>query len=188
MKNNKTGKIRVYPSDVAKAEIRKLASQYGIEPRDIALFLVLYAKPGVYKEGEIHYKYHLNKMLFYQWKKLEEQKLDSTFFHDDFEAKTRGPVPRNLSDDLERLKEQGLISTRYKQWGKGSKDASLKTELTRNGMRLVKELWDRVPDPLKQVTSEVKEMIFPMSPSAVQKKVHREYPEYKSGYIEPDTE
>ena len=186
LKNVRTGKVRVYPADVAKAEIKEIARRYDLEPKDVSLLILLYAKPGIFREGQIHYKYHLNKMLFYQWKNMEKADLEDTFIHEEFEAADRGPVPKNLDADLERLKEKGIITLRYKKWGRGPKDASLITELTLFGLDVAKQLWNQVPEPFREITLKTKEAIFPLDSKTIRKKVHREFPEYKATYTELD--
>ncbi len=186
IKNVKTGRIRVYPSDVATAEFRMLAAQYDLEPRDIAWLMMLFVKPGVFKEGQVHYKYHLNKMLFYQWQKMVHLDIGETFPHDEFEPAPRGPVPKNLSDDLKRLEKKGMVTLKYKPWGKHPKQASLLTELTPFGLSIAEKLWTVLPEPFKEVTLKVKEVIFPLDPETIRKRVHRDYPEYKETYVELD--
>ena len=186
IKNKKTGKIRVYPSEVAKAEFRMLAEQHGLEPRDIALLAMLYVKPGPFKKGQVHYKYHLNKMLFYQWKEMEHQGIGETFPRDEFEPAPRGPVPKNLSDDFERLKNKGIVELRFKQWGEGPQQASLITELTPSGLSIAEKLWNRIPDPFRETTLKVKERLFPLDPKTIRDRVHRDFPEYKKTYVELD--
>lgn len=186
IKNRKTGRICVYPSEVAKAEIRMLADQNDLEPRDIPLLLVLLAKPGPFQKGQVHYKYHLNKMLFYQWKEMQGQGLGETFVHDEFEAAPRGPVPKNLGKDLKRLENKGTVSLSYKKWGKGQKEGSLITSLTSSGVKIAAKLASQVPEPLKEVTVEVKKQLFPLDPLAIREKVHREFPEYQKTYVRLD--
>ena len=188
LKNSRTGKVRIYPSDVAQAEFRMRAKKYNLEPRDIALLSLLYAKPGPFQEGQVHFKYHLNKMLFYQWKEMGELGLDEAYPHDEFEAFPRGPVPKNIDQDLERLNSLGLITQIYVQWGKGDKDASMKTELTEKSNAIIEEIWKESPDLFKEATLKVKEQIFPLDPKTVQKRVHRDYPEYQKTYIKIDTD
>jgi DNA-binding PadR family transcriptional regulator len=188
LKSVRTGKIRVYPYNVAQAEIRDIASRHGLIPRDVALLLMLLAKPGPFKEGEVIYKYHLNKLLFYQWKELEMTGYHDALPRDEFEAYPRGPVPKNLADDLKRLQEKGLIETRRKQWGKSEIQASVRTVLTDNGLKVAKEVWEEVPDPVKLITLKVKERIFPLDPATVRDRVHREYPEYRKTYTQLDEE
>lgn len=187
IKNTKTGKIRVDASEVANAEIRMLAEKFKLNPRDIALLMMLYAKPGPFKEGEVHYKYHLNKMLFYQWKNLEKQFGDA-FPHDNFRAASKGPIPVNLWDDLKRFEKMKLVSLKHYQWGKIPKEASLITRLTPQGLEFAKLLWNEIAPELRKVTLKTKEQIFPLDPITVMKRVHREYPEYKETYAEPDRE
>jgi len=188
IQNEKTGKIRVYPSDVARTEFRMLAEQYGLDPRDVALLAMLYAKPGPFKEGQVHYKYHLNKMLFYQWKEMERIGIGETFPRDEFDPAPRGPVPRNLSEDLKRLEKKGIVRLRFKQWGETIKQASLITELTDAGLHTAEKLWNQTPDPFKETTLRIKKRIFPLDPKTIQQRVHRDYPEYKKTYVELDTD
>jgi hypothetical protein len=188
IKNEKTGKIRVYPSDVAKAEFTMLAAEHCLEPRDVAFLLMLCAKPGPFKEGQIHYKYHLNKMLFYQWKKMETLGVGEAYPRDEFEVALRGPVPKHLSDDLKRLQKEDIIKLKYHQWGKTAKQASLTTELTDKGMKIAEDLWKHIPDLFKEATLKTKEQLFPLDPDTIRDRVHRDFPEYKKTYVELDTE
>lgn len=186
IKNKRSGRICVYPSEVAKAEIRMLAERFGLEPRDVPLLLMLFAKPGPFKEGYVQYKYQINKMLFYQWKEMQKQGLGETFPHDEFEPAPRGPVPKNLGDDLKRLAEKGVVSLTYKKWGQGPKEASLATNLTPSGIGIASKLAGQVPKPLSEVTVEIKKYLFPLDPLKIREKVHREYPEYQKTYTELD--
>ena len=188
IKNSKTGKIRIYPTDVSRAEFRMLAQKYSLEPRDIALLSMLCAKPGPFKEGEVHFKYHLNKMLFYQWKRMEEIGLGETYPHDDFRPDRRGPVPNNLNNDLQRLKELSLVILERKQWGDSEKDASVKTDLTEKGQQLTEKIWKEIPEPFKEVTLKVKSNLFPLNPKTIRERVHRDYPEFQKTYTELDTD
>ena len=188
IKNTKTGKIRVRAFEVAKAEMRMLARKYKLEARDVALLAMLYVKPGPFEEGEVHYKYHLNKMLFYQWKNMGKRYLSEAFPRDEFRAAAKGPIPINLWDDLRRLQEKNIVSLSKYVWGKTPSQASLITKLTPKGLALAKELWNEIPPDFKEVTLATKEQIFPLSPETVMKKVHREFPEFKKTYTEPDRE
>lgn len=188
IKNTKTNKICVYPSEVSKAEIRMLAESFALVDRDVPLLLLLFAKPSPFKEGEIHYKYHLNKMLFYLWKNLDKQYLGEAFPHDEFEAKPRGPVPRNLRADLERLENKGVIETSLHKWGKDSMHASLTTKLTKTGFKIAEKLCQSIDKVFMIEALHTKEQIFPLDPKTVMKKVHREFPEYQKTYQEIDME
>lgn len=184
----KTGQVYVYPADVSKAEIAQLAEEYNLLPRDVALLLMIYSKPGPFKEGEVLYKYHLNKLLFYQWKELDNAGLHEALPHDEFDPAPRGPVPRNLSEDLERLQKRGLIETVYERWGPESKQQSMRTVLTKNGFEIAENLWEKISPSFKEVTLKIKERIFPLDPVTVRHRVHREFPEYRLTYTEPDRE
>jgi len=188
IKNAKTGKIRVYASEVAKAEIRMMAEKHNLEARDVTLLLMLYAKPGPFKEGEVHCKYHLNKMLFYQWKNMEKRYLGEAFPHDEFRAASKGPIPIHLWDDLRRLQDRKIMSLDHHVWGKNSGEACLVTKLTPDGLKLAEELWKEVPPDLRETSWVTKEQIFPLDPETIRKKVHREFPEYRKTYTELDRE
>src|SRR2546422_6868565 len=82
-KNLSTGKIRLDPDEVAKAEIRTLAGRLEIGERDAALLLLLHCPAGPFKPDVINQKYRLNKMLFYQWKRLEAKGLGEAYPHDE---------------------------------------------------------------------------------------------------------
>jgi len=183
LRNEKTGKIRVYPSEVSKAEMRSLAQQYSLEPRDVALLLLLYAKPGHFEKGKMYYKYHVNKSLFYLWKELEKEGLGDAFPLDEFEAADRGPIPKNLEDDLKRLEEKRIISSKWRE-----KRASKITELTPQGLAVAEKLWNEVAEPLRKTILKIKETIFALDPKTIRDRVHRDYPEYKKTYIKEDTD
>ena len=98
------------------------------------------------------------------------------------------PVPKNLEDDLKRLEKKGIISLSWYQWGENPMHASLTTELTKKGMTIAEQMWNRLPNPFKKITLETKEQIFPLDPKTIQKKVHREFPEYRKTYVKLDTD
>lgn len=184
----KTGNVRVYPSDVAMAENAAVAKQFGMEARDISLLLTLYAKPGIFKEGEVYYRYHINKMLFYQQKELKKAGLDNIIVHDKFVAADRGPMPENIVPDLDRLSQKGLLTVETKVWGKGPRDGSKIIKLTEAGKVVAEKLWWQSPEEVKKVAIKVKEQIYPATPKQVRERVHREYPELRTSYKEEDTD
>ena len=187
LRNPKTGKIRIYPYEVAKAELATYAKRDGLEPRDVATLLMLHAKPGVFPGGIQPLRYRLNKSLFYQWKETEVN-LGDALPRDDFVAAERGPMPVHLNSDLERLEKLGLVDLKWVKWGKGELDKSLTIMLTDKGTEIAKSLWNKVPQPFLKVTLKVKERIFPLDAKTIRDRVHREYPEYKSTYTELDTD
>lgn len=187
LKNAETGKVRVFPSEIAKAEGREMAKMRGLtDPRHILLLLALYAKPGIFKEGEIFYKYHINKILFYQWKELEKQGFGEAVVYDEFEPADRGPVPKNITTDLEQLSRTGLVETKIQQWGDRPRDGRISIKLTEQGMKIAEKLWYDAPEEVKKTTLHVKEMIYPATPEQVRKRVHQEYPEYRTSYLVVD--
>lgn len=189
LKNEKTGSICVDASEVAKAEFNLISKEHGLEPRDLPLIAMLFAKPGIFKEGEVTCKYNLNKMLFYQWKNMEkEYGLGEAFPHDDFRPAGKGPIPVHLWDDSKRLEKCDLVTLSYYKWGKTKSDASLTTKLTSKGRALAEKLWCSLFPEFREVTLKTKEDIFPLDPETVKNRVHKEYPEYASNYTETDRE
>lgn len=186
LKNIQTNKVRVNPAEVVKAEVDMYAKEYKLIGRDVPTLLLLYSKADPFEQGKVYYKYHLNKMLFYLWQNLNEQCLVDAFPRDEFEAKRRGPVPENLGDDLKRLEAEGLVTLKYNQWGTGDKDASLITSLTKKGLEVADKLWWMIDDSIKQTILKTKEELFPLNPETIKIKVHKEFPQYRKIYTEPD--
>ena len=184
-KNVKTGNIRVFPFDVARAEVEVIAEKFGIAPRDVGLLLMILAKPGIFREGEVLFKYHLQKLLFYLWKELDNYGYGESLPRDEFVAARNGPVPAHLEEDLERFARKGWIKTRYEHW---DSHESKRVILIDEGLRIAKELWDALPEPYKKVALKVKERIYPLDPETVRQLVHQEYPEYRDTYVENDVE
>jgi len=188
LQNTRTGRIAIDPEAVSRAELRVLADQEGIEPRDLPLFMLLCVKVGPVQQGYIHHRYRLNKMLFYQWKELEKEGLGEAFNHDNFVAKEKGPVPEHLEEDIKRLESNELVKVSLVQWGKTARQCSKTTELTEKGLAIAKRICSKVPEPFLKVSHEVKQELFPLDPLTIREKVHRDYPEYRRTYLEIDAE
>ena len=187
LRNAETGKVRVFPLEVAKAEGKEMARKAGLaDPRQILLLLALYAKPGIFNGGEVFYKYHMNKILFYQWKELEKQGFGEAVVYDEFEPANRGPVPRNITTDLEQLSKAGLLKTEITQWGKGPRDGRISIKLTEQGIKLAEKLWFEAPEEIQETTLKVKELVYPATPEQIRNRVHKEYPEYRTSYVTED--
>jgi hypothetical protein len=185
LKNSKTGTVMVYPAEIAKAEIEQLAKSFGLLPRDIGTLLMILAKPAYFKKGEVFYKYHLQKLLFYLWKYMEKYGYGQSLPTDSFVAAENGPKPEHLDEDMKRLVENKLLKTRYEQSEYGR---SKRIMLTKEGTKLANLLWVTLPNPYKELAIKVKERIHPLSPERVRHLVHNEYPEYKNSYIKNDIE
>ncbi len=183
-KNPKTGEVMVYPEEVAKAEIRQIAEDLDICPRDVGTLLMLLAQPRNFNKGDVFYKYHLQKMMFYLWKSLE-QIYDDSLLLDKFIGAENGPVPEKLNDDLERFQKSSFVKVKNEKCEQG---VSKRILLTEEGTKVAEEVWRRLPDPYKEIALQVKEMIYAKSPEEVRHKVHNEFPEYKDTYIKNDIE
>jgi hypothetical protein len=185
IQNPENGAILVYPFEVAKAEVRQIAEVLNLCPRDVGTLLMLAAKPGNFNEGDVFYKYHLQKMLFYQWKLLDKKGYGEALPRDNFVAAENGPVPEELNADLERFEANKLIKTHCEQTEYGP---AKKITLTKEGKKLADELWGALGEPYKKITLEAKERIYPMTPEKVRHTVHKEFPEYRDTYVKNDIE
>lgn len=189
-KDPKTGEILVYPSEVSKAEINQITEELGICPRDASTLLMLCVKPGNFNEGDVFYKYHLQKMMFYLWKNLEKTFLDAVPI-DDFIGAENGPVPQNMNDDLIRLEQFGLIRTKSEEWKEESTNeiqTSKRILLTEKGSEVADIICMRLPEPFKKTALTVKKKIYPKNPEEVRHLVHKEFPEYIDTYVKNDIE
>lgn len=187
IKNTKTGKIRVRPEDVARAELIELARSLDLEPRDLAILMTLKAQPGAFfNKEQVQYQYHLNKMLFYQWIELGKIGMGEAYPHDQFVKADRGPMPANVNADLDRLSKLGLISIKLHRWGPRPKDASKQIALTEKGSKLAEGLLKRIPNPFLMATAEVKVKVSSRTPAAIREMVHSEFPEYRTVYVKED--
>lgn len=184
-RNEKTGAIRVDPDDVARSEIEEIASRHSVVGRQLPLLLMLFAKPGPFSGGSVNTKYKLNKMLFYQWKRLGEQGLGESYPKDEFRSARAGPVPIHLRDDLKALEAAGLAAV---QWSERKPGVSTRVELTPKGMELARRLWFDVPEIYRDATMSVKVELFPLDPETIKAKVHEEYPKLRRTYVEVDAE
>jgi len=183
-RNSRTGKLRVDPDVVARADVERIGRAHGIEGRRIPLMLMLFAKPGPFKEGLVQNKYKLNKMLFYQWKRLESEGLGEAYPRDDFAAARAGPIPVGLRDDLQSLQRQGMVEVK---WSK-RRDAPTEIRLTPQGFDVARGVWSEMPLVYRDTTLAVKKELFPLSPATIKDLVHEQYPEYRKTYVEVDAE
>lgn len=189
-KDPKTGDLLVYPSEVSKAAINQMTEELGIYPRDASTLLMLVVKPGNFNEGDVFYKYHLQKMMFYLWKNLEKTFLDAVPL-DNFFGADNGPVPQNMNDDLKRLEEYGLIRTKNKKWKEESTNTIHTSKwilLTKKGLQVANEICRKLPEPYKKTALAVKKRLYPKTPEQVRHLVHKEFPEYIVTYVKNDIE
>jgi hypothetical protein len=188
-KDPETGEILAYPSEITKAEIKQVARELGIQPRDVTTLLMLCVKPGNFNEGDVFFKYHLQKMMFYLWESTKEVFQDSLTI-DKIIAAENGPVPENLDADIDRLEDCGIIETKSGIWEdeKGEEHTSKRIHLTDKGRQVANEVCKRMPEPFSEAAVKVKKQIYPMSPTAVRHMVHKQFPTYKDTYVKNDIE
>jgi hypothetical protein len=188
-KNPKTKEILVYPSEVAKAEVNQITTELRICPRDAGTLLMLLAKPGNFNEGDVFYKYHLQKMMFYLWKSVDKVYADSLPL-DRFLPAENGPVPEHLNEDLERFEKNKLIQIKRRKWkdASGNEITSKWIMLTEEGKEIAGQLWRRMPTPYEKFALDVKKRLYPLDPDQVRQLVHKEFPEYQNTYLKNDIE
>jgi len=184
LQDKKTGRIWYEPQAIARAEFRQFADSLGLIPRQIPLLLMFYAQPGSFQRGYLNNKYKLNKMLFYQWKELEKVGLGEAFEHDEFVKDKKGPVPKNLYDDLRTLADRGLINVS----GGPKEHKTLTADMTKDGHHIAENIWKYVPPQYKEITTTVKSWLFPLNPNTIKDRVHEDYPEFRKIYKELDEE
>jgi len=178
MRERSTGRIVIDPSLVARAEAEAIARKFGVEGREVPIILTLYAEAGYFRQGIVLGLSKFHKLLFYQWKRLETIGLGPAFLHDQFTPARGGPVSLHLKSDLEHLKKKGLVEV---EWSESVTSPTV-VRLTDEGMKLAERLWEASPEPIKDVTVEVKEDLYPMTGAGVREKVHFEYPDERRVY------
>lgn len=184
-KNVKTGLVRVDVDEILKAEQKLIAEQQNLgHPIAIPELLLLFAGTRFFKGGEIKEKYKFNKMLFYLWKKLEEQGFGDSYIIDEFVSGRAGPIPKHLKTSMMELEKKGLVKI---AWSDNIKKPTVFT-LTSEGIDVSRIVWEQIPDFVKKTVIQVKEEIALLDPTALKEKVHKEFPEYRKTYTELDAE
>jgi|HubBroStandDraft_1064217.scaffolds.fasta_scaffold07472_5 DNA-binding PadR family transcriptional regulator len=171
-KSRSTGQILIDPAVVARAEAEYIASKLGVEPREVPILLLLYAKAGYFVQGVIPELSKFHKLLFYQSKRLENLGLGTGYVRHEFRNARGGPVSETLKDDLRQLVKEGILAV---EWSENVENPTT-VSLTDKGMALAEKIWSATPEPIRAVSSEVKEDLYPMSGAAIREKVHGEYP------------
>lgn len=193
-----TGEELYLFSDLIKADERRIAKKYSISEYNIFELALIYADVRQRKNA-IRQKFRFNKMLFYIWRKLEEEYGEDSLIFDKMGEARAGPIPIHLFDDIKDLNEKRYIEIYLVKDGKkiaGSKEnweqfkhtASIECILTRKGHRLAKELWKELDERMREIIVEVKEDLMYIDTDVLMEKVHKEYPAYRKNYTEPDKE
>jgi len=87
-----------------------------------------------------------------------------------------------LYSDLAVLKEKGLIEVE----GGPKEHKTMTARLTRKGEEIASQIWNSVAPQYQEISTKVKDWIFPLDPNTIRERVHRDYPEYKKNYEELD--
>jgi len=193
-----TGEELVTFADVIKADERRIAKKYGINVYNLFELALLFADVRQKRMG-IRQKFRFNKMLFYLWKKLEEEYGENSLIFDEMGAARAGPIPVHLKEDLIKLKKDDIIEIRIikdgkpipgskEDWEKFKNEGSIECILTNKGIKLAKEIWRDLDQEMKEIIIDVKQSLFYLDTEELKKKVHKEYPEYRLNYIENDNE
>lgn len=182
--NKKKNLTRVDIDEVIKAEQKFIVKENNLEPREMEILWLLHADSEFFRGGKIEQKARFNKMLFYLWKRMEEMNYEKAFIHDEFGSARSGPVPIHLKGDLKDLEAKGIVNV---QWAKGPGE-STKCKLTKLGEKVAETIWKKTPSDIKQIVKITKKELFLIDAKQLMNKVHKEYPEYKITYVEPDRE
>lgn len=174
--------VWVNPEAVVKIQLDEIALENQLKPRQLMLILSMYSPLGNFQGGFVFSQYHLNKILFYQWKELERIGLGGAFDRYTFMADKKGPVPKELVSDMDELSAEGVIE----KTGGAGKHKTLHAKLTERGMKVAEKLWNAVESVYLEITKEVKDEILPLDPVHLKEKVHSEYPEFRTKYTELD--
>jgi hypothetical protein len=127
----------------------------------------------------------MNKMLFYVWKRMEEKGFGESWIHDVFKSDRRGPVPVHLNETIRRLENLKIVKVQH--GGKAFRRPFV-YELTSDGEKVADTLWEKVPETFREVFDSVKKDLMFLDTNQLKTKVHKEYPDYKATYVEPDTD
>lgn len=183
-KNKATGRIVIDPDEIMRAQFRDIATQIGVtELRDIATLTILNAPVGNLPAKYVVMQYSMNKMLFYQWAYLDKDGLGEAFPHDEFIAERKGPVPKNLTDDLRRLEREGLVTVK---WPSGPTHVPAVIALTDKGKMTADAITGKTDPWFRHETNTAKGIVFPLSAEKLKDKVHSEFPAYRRKYVEVD--
>jgi len=195
-----TGEELVTLADVIKADERRMAKKYDINIYNIFELALLFA-PVYQKKNAIRQKFRFNKMLFYVWKDLQKEYGENTLIFDKMGVARAGPVPIHLKDDIKELQKKDLIDIYLvkdgkkipgsrKEWEelKDKKIASIECALTKEGLKLARNIWVDLDPEMKEIILDVKKELFYLDTEVLKDKVHEEYPEYKKDYTKNDTE
>lgn len=181
------GNVRVSPDDVLKAEQVDASTRSAISPIEGNILLFLHAPlPYFTKQpGEIRERYRFNKMLFYHWAELDKVGLGHARIHDSFTSAKRGPVPDHIDETCKSLESKGLIDV---QWGGKAAKRPFVYQLTAKGREVAEQLWALTPDPVKDSFTRAKFELMTLDRFEIRDKVHREYPQFRKTYTEPEAE
>ncbi|MFZ0892795.1 MAG: hypothetical protein WB778_08060 [Thermoplasmata archaeon] len=171
-KDVSSGRLSIDPALVARAEAEYIASKAGVDPRELPILLMLYARAGYFVQGVVPELSKLHKLLFYQSKRLENLGLGDGYTRHEFRSARGGPVSESLKDDLKKLSEEGFLKV---DWSENVENPT-KVELTQEGMKLAERIWSFTPGPVRAVSIDVKEDLYPMSGATLRERVHLDYP------------
>ncbi len=183
--------------DILRADEQRIAKKYNINIYNIFELALLYA--DVKQRGKcIKQKYRFNKMLFYVYKKFEEEYGENVLIFDGMKIAEKGPIPIHLKEDMIKLQKEGILDVFLARSGKkipGSKEdwkskkwISIDCTLTNKGEDIARKIWSELDPEMREIIIEVKEKLYYMKTGKLRKKVHKEYPEYKKSFVLNDEE
>ncbi len=184
VKVNKERNIKMVDiDDVIRLETEFIAKENNIEPKQLPILCLLYAKlPFDIKgngikvaQGEIKQITRFHKMLFEVWQETITVGYDKLYPSHDFYPDVYGPVSKDFKPQVESLEKKGLVKV---NWAKKNGESSIFT-LTENGFKVAKELWAETPDDVKTVIENTKDKLALATAQEIIKHFHEKYPKYR---------
>lgn len=185
-------------ADLLKANQKKIADDYLINPESIFELSLLYAE-ALTKDKYIRQKFRFNKMLFYIKQEIEKNFGVNSFIFDKMQACRAGPIPINLANNIKQFEKNELVEVflvkdakrvpeSHKTWEQDKSTGSITCKLTSKGEELAEKIWNTLDSQVKEIITEVKRNLIFLDTEQLKDKVHSEYPELKRTYTENDNE
>jgi DNA-binding PadR family transcriptional regulator len=171
--------------DVIKAEQEYMAGESKLDPKDLPILTLLYAKINYsikiggkglnVEQGQIKQSIRFQKMLFYLWIRMRHEGYGNMYPHLTFYPDIYGPASKEFKTLINELKEKGLVKA---EWGINGKSTSVFT-LTDKGMGEAAKLWNQTPDVIQKLVLETKDKLTFITEKDLIEVFHKLYPEYK---------
>jgi len=168
--------------DVAKAEQEYLSKKQRLNPKQVPILALLFAKlpfdiKGAVKvsKGQIKEATRFNKMLFELWQRTIEAGYDELYPKHSFYGDVYGPVSKDLKPMVKDLEDKGLVKA---ELAKRNGETSVYT-LTEKGFDEAQKVWRNTPKELKEIITQTKNFLALAPSKEIIDYFHKKYPEYR---------